>query len=72
MKRRLPSPAELWMRDHPGDVPCPSVPAAATAWRKARGISDSSAIRWLADRNGSGTDVQIQKQIADIKQRRRR
>ena len=72
MKHRPPSPAELWMRKHPGDVTCPSTPAAATGWRKARGISDASAIRWLAERNGSGTDVQIQKQIADIKQRRRR
>ena len=39
----LEGEAELWMRDHPGHVPCPSAPAAATAWRKARGISDAIA-----------------------------
>ena len=70
MKRRPPSPADLWLRKHPNDIPCPSAPAAATAWRQARGISDLRAIEWLSRRNGG--NVQIKKQIADINQRRRR
>ncbi len=27
-----------WMKDHPSDLPCPTDPDAAKAWRKARGI----------------------------------
>ena len=39
---------------------------------KARRLGDDTTLVWLAERNGAGTDVQIQKQIVDIKQRRRR
>ena len=32
------SATEQWLREHPHDVPCPSDPVAAAAWRRARGI----------------------------------
>jgi hypothetical protein len=40
MSKRM-TKTELWMRDHPSDTPCPSMPDAAHAWRCARGLETS-------------------------------
>jgi hypothetical protein len=46
MTKKL-SPAQQWMRDHPGDVPCPRDPNAAGVWRRKRGLEDTASRRRL-------------------------
>jgi hypothetical protein len=36
------SETQRWMRNHPNDVPCPSDPDSAKAWRRARGLQPDS------------------------------
>ena len=37
------STTQKWMQDHPDDVPCPRMPAAAKAWRIKRGLERTPA-----------------------------
>jgi hypothetical protein len=42
---------ERWMKFYPDDVPCPSSPDAAAAWRRARCIgssADEATMKWAS------------------------
>lgn len=49
MPAKKKSATAMWMLAHPEDKRCPSDPASAKAWRRARGIGGSSEDKahWL-------------------------